>query len=76
MFGFTDDQSSLFVWRKNFKNKFFNNYFYNLDNFINNWYKGISLISTRSPLLLSKEHLRTELHFNTAIKNDQVSQVN
>ena len=46
------------------------------DSSANYWHKGISLIATRSPLLLSKEHLKTELHFNTAIKNDQVSQVN
>jgi phosphatidylinositol 4-kinase len=40
------------------------------------WYKYVASISIKSPVLLSKEHLRSELHFNSAFKHDQASQVN
>lgn len=39
------------------------------------WYKHVASISIKSPVLLSREHLRSELHFNYAFKQDQVSQV-
>jgi phosphatidylinositol 4-kinase len=39
------------------------------------WYKGVALIATKSPVLLSKEHLKSELHHNSAFKNEQVSPV-
>ncbi len=39
------------------------------------WYKYVAYIAIKSPVLLSKEHLRSELHFNSALKHDQVSQV-
>ena len=38
------------------------------------WYRGVALIATKSPVLLSKEHLKSELHHNSAFKNEQVSQ--
>lgn len=40
------------------------------------WYKHVAIISTKSPVLLSKEHLKSELQFNSVIKHDQVSPVN
>jgi phosphatidylinositol 4-kinase len=40
------------------------------------WYKNVASIAIKSPVLLSKEHLRSELHFNSAFKHDQVSAVN
>lgn len=39
------------------------------------WFKHVASISIKSPVLLSREHLRSELHFNYAFKQDQVSQV-
>ena len=39
------------------------------------WYKGVCLIATRSPVLISKEHLRSELLYTTAIKEDHVASV-
>ena len=36
------------------------------------WYVGVGLIATKSPVLLSKEHLKSELHHNSAFKNEQV----
>jgi phosphatidylinositol 4-kinase len=38
------------------------------------WYKYVSSIAIKSPVLISKEHLKSELHFNSAFKHDQVSQ--
>ena len=38
------------------------------------WYRGVALIATKSPVLLSKEHLKSELHHNSAFKNEQGSQ--
>ena len=38
------------------------------------WYKHVASISVKSPVLLSKEHLKSELHHNSALKHDQVSQ--
>ncbi len=38
------------------------------------WYKNLAVISIKSPVLLSKEHLKSELHYNSALKHDQVSQ--
>lgn len=41
----------------------------------NDWYYSVKDIAAKSPLLKSvlKEHLRSELHFNSAIRNDAVS---
>jgi phosphatidylinositol 4-kinase len=39
------------------------------------WYKHVASISIKSPVLLSREHLKSELHFNSAFKQEQVSQV-
>lgn len=36
------------------------------------WYRSVALIATKSPVLLSKEHLKSELHHNSALKNEQV----
>ncbi len=36
------------------------------------WYRGVALIATKSPVLISKEHLKSELHHNSAFKNEQV----
>jgi hypothetical protein len=38
-----------------------------------NWYKSLNIIATKSPVLLSEAHLKSELHFNSALKNDQVT---
>ena len=37
------------------------------------WYFGVIEIAFKSPLLKSREHLRSELHFNSAIRNEAVS---
>ena len=39
------------------------------------WYYGVKEIAFKSPLLKSHEHLRSELHFNSAIRNEAVSGV-
>lgn len=39
------------------------------------WYRYVASIAVKSPVLLSKEHLRSELQFNSAFKSDQVSSV-
>lgn len=39
------------------------------------WYFGVKEIAFKSPLLKSREHLRSELHFNSAIRNEAVSGV-
>jgi phosphatidylinositol 4-kinase len=39
------------------------------------WYRSVALIATKSPVLLSKEHLKSELHHNSAFKNEQISPV-
>ena len=39
------------------------------------WYLGVKEIASKSPLLKSREHLRSELHFNSAIRNEAVSGV-
>jgi len=36
------------------------------------WYRCVALIATKSPVLISKEHLKSELHHNSAFKNEQV----
>lgn len=44
-------------------------------NWPSQWYRGVSMIATKSPVLLSKEHLKSELHHNSAFKNEQISPV-
>lgn len=39
------------------------------------WHKHVASISIKSPVLLSREHLKSELHFNSAFKQEQISQV-
>ncbi|XP_065322836.1 phosphatidylinositol 4-kinase alpha-like isoform X1 [Gordionus sp. m RMFG-2023] len=38
------------------------------------WFRCVSIIATKSPLLIFKEHLRSDLHYNTAIKGDKLGQ--
>lgn len=40
-----------------------------------NSFRQVSIIATRSPVLLSTDHLKSELNFNSAVKNDQFSPV-
>lgn len=37
------------------------------------WYIGVKEIAAKSPLLKSSSHLRSDLHLNSAIRNDAVS---
>ncbi|KAH9426521.1 Phosphatidylinositol 4-kinase alpha [Dermatophagoides pteronyssinus] len=37
------------------------------------WYLGVKEIAAKSPLLKSSSHLRSDLHLNSAIRNDAVS---
>ena len=39
------------------------------------WFEGVCDIAIKSPLLISEGHLRSELLFNVALRNDAVSQV-
>ena len=39
------------------------------------WYDGVRMIAGKSPVLHAREHLRSELTYNSAIRNDGVSGV-